>query len=374
MPYALALTLIRGLTIPHALVLLRNLPDAKRFFDRPEPTLSYFLPNLNPTMRSRLVAAAFEQRKTVLARAEQECDFCARHSIRILPVNHPDYPRRLAECPDAPPVLFYRGAADLNARHMISVVGTRRITPYGKDLCRLLCHELAQRCPDVVVVSGLAYGVDVATHRGCLEHHLSTVGILAHGLDQIYPATHRDTAKEMLAQGGLLTEHLTRTRPVAGNFVRRNRIVAGMSEATLVVESAAKGGALITARLAMDYDRLVCAFPGRSIDPYSAGCNTLIRRHEAELVTSPAEVIDLLGWDAKPRPKEVQLDLFPEDLTPEQQLLLETLRKEEALSPSQLILRTGLDLSLINELLFELELSGRVALLPGGNYRYVPMP
>ena len=183
-------------------------------------------------------------------RRKQNGSFVKNTASAPLPSPRADYPQRLKDCPDAPAVLFYRGSAEWNVPHVLSVVGTRRISPYGKDLCRMFCQELARLFPDTLVVSGLAYGVDVHVHKACLEQQLPTIGVLAHGLDQIYPAAHRNTACEMLRNGGLLTEHPRGVRPFAGNFVRRNRIVAGMADATIVIESADHGGALITARLA----------------------------------------------------------------------------------------------------------------------------
>lgn len=368
MLHTIALTLMRGITQAQTLQLFRHLDSPESLFRHPEAALE----EVNPTMRRHLITALAEHADEALVRAERELAFCEKHDIGVFPITHDDYPRRLAECPDAPAVLFYRGTADLNAARTLSVVGTRRITPYGKDLCRALCADLARLLPDTLVVSGLAYGVDIHTHRECLTNNLPTVGVLAHGLDRIYPSLHRDTAARMLAHGGLLTEYVSQTRPLAGHFVRRNRIVAGMTDATIVVESARKGGALITAHLAGDYDRLVCAFPGRTTDPCSEGCNHLIRDRRAELVTSAQDVLDLLGWSPPPSAHaSVQLDLFPA-LTPEQQLVADALSPTDGLTTAQLCISTNLDLSTINTILFELEMTGIVSLLPGGRYRLLP--
>lgn len=369
MQHTLALSLLRGLTQAQTLDLLRHVPDARHIFEHPDEALT----ELHPTMRQRIKAALETHGREALARAACELEFCERHNIRALGLHHPDYPQRLAECPDAPAMVFYRGNADLNARHVLAVVGTRRITPYGKDLCQSLCADLQRLLPDVLVVSGLAYGVDIHTHRGCLKHGLPTVGILAHGLDQIYPSSHRETAKAMLRQGGLLTEYISQTRAHAGNFVRRNRIVAGMADATIVVESAQKGGALITARLGMDYDRLVCAFPGRTADPYSEGCNKLIRDRQAELVTSAYDILDLLNWGTTPEifRREPQLDFLPA-LTPQQQTVVDALKGKDGMNLTQLCIKTNLPQSTMNALLFELEMSGIVQLMAGGLYRLLP--
>lgn len=368
MLHTLALHLMRGITQAQTLEILRHNIHLPLLFSRPQEALS----EVNPAMRRRLSEAIAEHQLEAMERAKRELEFCEKHNIQLLSIHDSRYPKRLAECPDAPALLFYLGEGKLNVRHTISVVGTRRITPYGKDICRLLCADLARLLPDTLVVSGLAYGVDVHVHRGCLENGLSTVGVLAHGLDQIYPTAHNETAKQMLQQGGLLTEYISQTRAVAGNFVRRNRIVAGMTDATIVVESAHKGGALITARLAADYDRLVCAYPGRTTDACSEGCNHLIRDRRAELVTSANDILDLLGWGAHPTASPaVQLDLF-EGLSPEQQLLVDALRGTDGQTAAQLSIKTNLDLSTINTLLFELEMTGVLKLLPGGCYRLLP--
>lgn len=368
MLHTLALHLMRGITQAQTLELLRHHTDLPLLFSQPEEALS----EVAPAMRRRIAAAIAEHHSEAMERAKRELEFCEKHNIQLLSINDPRYPQRLAECPDAPALLFYLGNGKLNVRHTISVVGTRRISPYGKDLCRLLCADLARLLPDTLVVSGLAYGVDIHAHRGCLENGLSTVGVLAHGLDQIYPSAHHETARQMLQKGGLLTEYVSQTRSVAGNFVRRNRIVAGMTDATIVVESAHKGGALITARLAGDYDRLVCAYPGRTNDACSEGCNHLIRDRRAELVTSANDILDMLGWGAHPSaPAAVQLDLFAE-LSPEQKLVVDALRGTDGLPAAQLCIKTNLDLSTLNTLLFELEMTGVLKLLPGGAYRLLP--
>lgn len=184
----------------------------------------------------------------------------------------------MRECDDAPLALFYRGNADLNTLHIINIVGTRHATPYGQDICTRFLADLSALYPDTLIVSGLAYGIDIHAHRAALQNHFKTIGVLAHGLDRIYPAEHRKTAVSMLEQGGLLTEFTSGTNPDRQNFVKRNRIVAGMSDATVVIESAAKGGALITAELAESYHRDCFAFPERCNDEYSIGCNNLIRK------------------------------------------------------------------------------------------------
>lgn len=348
---ALVLHLLPGLTQAAARELYRMKGSARAVLAEAD--------TLPPKARAALGNAGALQQ--ALERARAEVDFCRENRIAVLPLNAPDYPARLAECKDAPLLLFYRGSAGLNARHVLSVVGTRRITEYGKRLCRELAADLKRLMPDTVVVSGLAYGVDIHTHRAALEAGLDTVGVLAHGLDRIYPSLHRATAAEMTAHGGLLTEYLTGTNPDKGNFVRRNRIVAGIADGTIVVESADKGGALITAHLAFDYDREVMAFPGRTSDACSAGCNKLIRTATAQLVTCGQDIMDCLMWQVpKPGDSEPQqLRLFPE-FTADEERILNALDANEARNLSRLMADTGIPIGVLTATLVQMEIKGWV--------------
>ena len=369
MIHTIALSLLEGLTQNKTLTLLRHTNDAQLIFEQPDVALADFAPSFQQEVMHLLRANGAK----ALQKAQAEWEFCQEHGIRPIAITASDYPQRLKDCPDAPAVLFYRGSAEWNVPHVLSVVGTRRISPYGKDLCRMFCQELARLFPDTLVVSGLAYGVDVHVHKACLEQQLPTIGVLAHGLDQIYPAAHRNTACEMLKNGGLLTEHPRGVRPFAGNFVRRNRIVAGMADATIVIESADHGGALITARLAGEYNRTVCAFPGRTTDKFSEGCLHLIRQRRAELVTSATDVLELLNWIEPAQPDApVQLELFGPLLTPDQQLMARVLQDNDGCTLSQLMLHTGFDLPKINTLVFELEMLNCISLSSGNCYRWKP--
>lgn len=306
--------------------------------------------------------------RSALERAEAEYEFCQNRRIEILPMNAPHYPTRLAECKDAPLVLFHRGTADLNTPHSLAVVGTRRITEYGKRLCKELCADLKRLMPDTLVVSGLAYGVDVHAHRAALKEGLYTAAVLAHGLDRIYPSLHRETAAEMVEHGGLLTEYLAGAVPDKGNFVRRNRIVAGMTAGTIVVESADRGGALITARLAFDYSREVMAFPGRITDPYSAGCNKLIRSCTAQLVTCGQDILDCLMWEVPTnREKANEKSLFPE-WTKDEERIINALDRNDPCSISDLIARTGIPVSVLSATLMAMEMKDWVKRANGNSY------
>lgn len=308
-----------------------------------------------------------------LKRAEEELQFCKEGKIQCLGINDNNYPQRLKDCNDAPILLYYRGSANLNTQHIVSMVGTRQITAYGKDLCRTFVRDLKQLCPDTLVVSGLAYGVDIHCHKAALEEGLDTVGVLAHGMDQIYPRMHRDTAKQMLTQGGLLTEYLSRTPIDKRNFVQRNRIVAGVADAIIVVESATKGGSLITADIALSYNRQVWAYPGRITDTYSAGCNKLITSNKAALLLDAEDFCLSMGWtnDIRHRKKlsdGIQQELFS-DFSAEERRIVEALAKADSKQINVLSVETNIPIGQLSSLLFTLEMKGAVQMLVGGKYK-----
>lgn len=364
--YAMALTRISNFNFATALALYRQLGSACAIYEH-RNDIGDMVEGCTP----RLINALKDWDEP-LKRAHVEMEFAQRHGIRVLTLDSDDYPERLKECTDAPIVLYYKGNADLNATRAVSIVGTRHCTTYGQDLTRRLIDGLHQWCPDTLVVSGLAYGIDVCAHRQALQHGCKTVGVLAHGLDQIYPAAHRDTAREMLTQGGLLTEFMSGTNADKANFVRRNRIVAGMTDATVVVESAAKGGALITAGIARSYCRDVFCFPGAVGAPYSEGCNNLIRDNGAALITSADDMVKAMGWDtdailAKAKQAGIERRLFP-DLSPDEQRIVDLLHKSNDLQTNIITARTGLPVNRVTALLFQLEMKGVVRPLAGGMY------
>ena len=318
--------------------------------------------------------AVYEQTKLrfhwdeALHRSAAEMEFITKNNIRALTLNDDDYPRRLSECPDAPIILYYKGSADLNQLRVINIVGTRQCTTYGQDLIRLFISDLRTLCPDVLIVSGLAYGVDICAHRHALDNGFETVGVLAHGLDQIYPHHHRDTAAVMTRQGGLLTEYMSQTQALPNNFRQRNRIVAGMSDATILVESAYKGGGLITCRIAQEYGRDVFAFPGAVGMPYSEGCNKMIRDNTAALITSAHDFMESMGWaESPPHTPPVEGELFP-DLSAEEQLIVDALRQSNDLQLNLISVKTNIPISQLAALLFQLEMKGIVKPLAGGTY------
>lgn len=313
-------------------------------------------------------AAMLQDWTDALAHTDAELDYVASHGIQVVVYGSEEYPSRLSACEDAPLVFYYKGTANLNALHIINLVGTRRSTTYGSDLVRRLLTDLRQLMPDVIVVSGLAYGIDVCAHQFALQHGLNTIGVMAHGLDTIYPSVHRDVAERMLHQGGLLTEYMTGTRPDKVNFVQRNRIVAGLCDATIVVESAAHGGSLITANMAYDYQRTVCAFPGPVGSPASEGCNELIRTGMATLITSASDLMETLGWHAdSERPKAIEREMFP-TLTDEEQSVVATLQAQGDLQINQLSVASKMPIGTLTAILFSLEMKGVVRPLAGGIY------
>lgn len=312
-----------------------------------------------------------------LQRAEAEMAFAARHGITVLTPASDGYPRRLRECADAPMVLYYKGTADLNAGRIVSVVGTRRCTAYGQDLIRRFTADLRRMCPAALIVSGLAYGVDICAHREALAAGYDTVGVLAHGLDTIYPSAHRGTALDMLSRGGLLTEFMSGTKADKVNFVSRNRIVAGMADATVMVESAERGGSLITAGIARSYGRDVFAFPGAVGAPSSEGCNNLIRDNGAALISSAADLVHAMGWEDEAllqsaRSAGIERSLFP-DLDADEQRIAALLREAADLQVNIIAARTNMPVSKVASVLFALEMKGVVRPLAGGMYHLIQL-
>ena len=308
----------------------------------------------------------------VLRRCEAELEFAEKHSIVCLIDTDEAYPSRLRECEDAPMVLFYKGNADLNRLHVVSVVGTRHATDYGRDLCTSMMRDFKAISPDILIVSGLAYGIDVAAHRAALSNGLDTVAVLAHGLDRIYPYFHRNVAAEMLEHGGLLTEFPSGTNPDRQNFVMRNRIIAGISDATVVVQSAIKGGALITASIASSYNRDCFAFPGRVGDEYSEGCNEIIRRNRAAMICCAEDLLEAMNWVTErnsQKKQPIQRQLFP-DLSEEEGNIVKVMEKHpDGIQINLLTLEANLPINKVSSILFSLEMKGVVKASAGAVYR-----
>lgn len=362
----IALTRINYFSLAGMLELYRRLGSATEVMDHRDN-----IRDVLPDATQRLIDALKDVSEP-LRRAEAELEYDEAHGITPLTMNDTRYPSRLRECDDAPLMLFYKGNADLNRARVLSIVGTRHCTSYGQDLIRRFCDDLRQICPDVLIISGLAYGVDICAHRNALRSGFYTAAVLAHGLDTIYPSSHRDTAREMLTRGGLITEFLTGTNADKVNFVRRNRIVAGMADATLLVESASHGGGLITTGIAQSYGRDVFAFPGAVGMTYSEGCNNLIRDNGAALITCAADLAAAMTWDndsalREARQQGIERQLFPE-LTDDEQLIVSTLAKTNDMQINMLAVRTGIPVQRMSALLFSLEMKGVVRMYAGGTY------
>lgn len=343
---------------------------------------------LAPNMPERLLAA-FAHTDEHLKRADEEMRFAQDNNISIITLADEAYPQRLKACFDAPLALFFKGNANLNAKHCISIVGTRKATPYAADCIAQLTARLKQLCPDILIVSGLAYGVDIMAHRQAIDHVLPTVAVLAHGLDTLYPTRHRKEATLMMQNGGLLTEYFSQSKFDKRNFLQRNRIVAGMSAATLLVESAEHGGGLVTCRLAQSYQHDVFAFPGSINNPYSVGCNRLIRDNMAGLVTSAEDILKALSWDedieetaatnaassnaASTMGSSVlgATSASTAKVPNGAQGVLDVLTKENDLHIDIIATRAGLPVNKVLALLFQLEMSGMVSSLSGGRYHKV---
>lgn len=323
----------------------------------------------------RVGSLLVEQRSSpaLWSRVEAEMQFIRQHHVRVLLYGEEGYPSRLNECADAPLVLYCLGNANLDAKHIIAIVGTRNCTQYGRDLVARFVHDIKEALPDVLIVSGLALGIDVAAHKASLEEKAQTVGVVAHGLDQVYPNIHKPIARQMIAEGGaMITEYPTGTEPERGNFLARNRIIAGLSDAVLVAESKDHGGSLVTAAIAASYGRDVFAFPGRVGDERSKGCNRLIRTNCAALITCAQDFIEAMGWETTSANKAAIQQSIPfeeENLTPAGRLILDTLRDRGDLRLSQLSEATGLDHTLLLEELLDLEMNDKIRSTPSGVYQ-----
>lgn len=300
-----------------------------------------------------------------LARAEQEIEFLEAHQIQALFYLDEAYPRRLRNFSDSPAILYYKGRANLNTDRMVGIVGTRRPTPHGVRACEELVEGLLPY--GAAVISGLAYGVDVTAHRKCLELGVPTIGVLGHGLQQIYPPQHLPVARAMMHNGGLLSEYPGNTLPDREHFPMRNRIIAGLCDALIVVETQRKGGSMITAQMANDYNKDVFAFPGRVKDPYSEGCNLLIKTHRAALIEGAADVAYLMRWDQLDSARAVQQQLFVE-LTEEEKIIVDLLKPDDGTSIDALAASSGKPGSELAGILLELEFKGLVRALPGKRF------
>lgn len=362
--YRIALAGVKGMNRLLAETLVELTGDVSAFFTLSQRELTE-LTGWNSTLFSEV------ERGKALLSATNEISFIRKNNITPLFFTDADYPQRLLECDDAPLMLYYKGNTSLQVPRVVSIVGTRHATPYGKNFVDTLVRDLADACPDTLIVSGLAYGVDVAAHRAALRYGLPTVGVLAHGLNTIYPAQHRNTAVEMLGNGGLLTEYTSSQATHRGFFLARNRIVAGLADAVVVVESGIKGGSLFTATIAGDYHRDVFALPGRVGDISSMGCNNLIRQNKAALLTCADDLIEAMGWgNRREQPSQTMLTVEREvDLTAEEQHIMQYLSLNGEGQINRMAVELDTPIATLSATLVELEFKGCVVAFPGGVYR-----
>lgn len=300
--------------------------------------------------------------KTIFEKAEAELKFIKKNAIDVSFFQDKQYPEKLKHCIDGPVLLFNSGNINLKNRKIISIVGTRQITAYGSEFCKKLIADLAPLNP--IIVSGFAYGVDIVAHQAALDHNLQTIGVIAHGLNQIYPKVHKKYVAKIEENGGFMTEFWSTSNPEKENFVKRNRIVAGISEATIVIESADKGGSLITATMANDYNRDVFAVPGRTSDKFSQGCNNLIKIQKANLLTSAADLVYILNWDIYQKSKPIQKQLFI-TLDSDEQKVYDYLQKNGKEVLDSIALQCDFPIYRISGLLLNMELKGLIRPLPG---------
>ena len=363
MHYQLALTLIPGVGPILAKKLIANFGNAATVFCSPLPN------DLKIPATGQRLAEAIAQPQ-YLKQAKAELEFIEKYQIKHCSYFDANYPERLKQCEDAPLLLFQKGPVNLNSKRVVAVVGTRSATPYGIAKCEEIISDLIRN--QVVIVSGLAYGIDITAHRMAIAEGGITVGVVAHGLNKIYPALHRQSAKEMLEHGGIVTELTSQAKTSSGSFPQRNRIVAGLSDLVLVIESASSGGSLITAQIANSYNREVAAVPGRVGDYYSAGCNHLIQTQQAHLVQTAADILKLMNWEEAPGKPTIMAAMNPLPkpmLNPKQMQIYERLVASEALDFNQLCVRCQIPAFELSALLLELELLQVVKLLPGSVYR-----
>ncbi|MCR4033908.1 MULTISPECIES: DNA-processing protein DprA [Flavobacterium] len=300
--------------------------------------------------------------KSVFEKAEKELSFIENNKIQVSFFQDESYPDRLKHCIDAPILIFTAGNIDFKNKRLISIVGTRQITSYGIEFCRKLIEDLAPLNP--VIVSGFAYGVDIVAHQAAMDYNLQTIGVLAHGLNQIYPKSHKKYMARMEENGGFITEFWSDSNPDKEKFVRRNRIVAGMTEATIVIESADRGGSLITANMANEYNRDVFAVPGRVTDKFSQGCNSLIKTQKANVLTNAADLVYMLNWDIKEKPKTIQKQLFVE-LEPEEQKIYDFLQLNGKELLDSIAIQCDFPIFKMSSILINMELKGVIRPLPG---------
>lgn len=361
--YQIALTLVPNIGPVQAKILMENFGDAASIFKATEDRLKT-IEGIG-AIRAHSIKSFIDFKE-----AENEISFIEKYKITPLFLTDKNYPQRLLNCYDSPTLLYYKGEADLNASKIVAVVGTRNHTEYGKQFTERLIEELTDQ--HILVISGLAFGIDAIAHKTSLKNNLSTVGVLAHGLDQVYPSQHASLAKDMVKKsGGLLTEFKSKTQPDKHNFPIRNRIVAGMSDAIIVVETGIKGGSMITAELANGYNKDVFAVPGKVTDAKSSGCNHLIKNNKAVLLTEAKELIELMNWEESAnskKGKKRQREIFIE-LNGNEKIIVDILKEKDTVHIDELNFKSSLSSSAVAAAILNLELQNVVVSLPGKIYQ-----
>ena len=368
--YKIGITLIKGIGCNLSKSLIAYVGSVEGDFKEKQQNLAK-IPGIGEILSREIVTQINSQ--GILRRAEQEIEFILKNKILTTYFTDRDYPYRLKECPDSPIMIYSKGPCSLNDGKFVGIVGTRNATETGKENCKKLISDLARVLPNTVIVSGLAYGIDICAHKTALESGLPTIGVIGHGLDRMYPEVHRPVAVKMVQDGALLTEYLSQTNPDKQNFVQRNRIIAGLCDAIVVVESGIKGGALITAEIANEYNRDVFAFPGRVTDEWSAGCNALIKNNKASLIESSDDILRFMNWEKQNSTKapNVQTALFL-DLSDEEKEIITTLRQNpDGIQFNELAIQLEKPISKTSSLLLDMEFKGLVRCLPGNVYRIV---
>lgn len=358
--YRIALSLVPNIGAVHARTLIDHYGDATAVF------------NSRKSLLEKIEGIGSIRAKNIkdfnnFKRVSDEMAFIQKYKIEALFLTDEKYPKRFLNCYDPPTMLYYRGTANLNCSRMLAIVGTRMNTDYGKQVTEQLVKDLAAL--DIVIVSGLAFGIDAIAHKTALRCTIPTVGVVGHGLDTIYPSQHSALAKEMIQHGGLLTEFNSKTKPDKHNFPIRNRVVAGISDATIVVETSIKGGSMITAEMANSYNRDVFAIPGKTTDIKSAGCNYLVKANKAILLTDSKQLVEVLGWEEKKKkPLKLQRDLFI-TLSDEEKIITEILKEKETVAIDELHYVSKLSTSALAAAILNLEFQGVISSLPGKSYK-----
>jgi DNA processing protein len=359
--HKIALSLIPRIGDINARKLVAHIGSVEGVFSEPYSSLVKI-----PGIGSNL--ARYISGHSYMEAAEREVEYIGKNNIKSFFYLDADYPYRLRQCEDSPVIFYFRGNCDLNAHKMLSIVGTRNATSRGRELCDRIISGLALNHSDLIIVSGLAYGVDIAAHKSALANKLLTIGVLGHGFKTMYPAVHRNVAETLKTNGGLISDFLSDELPERNNFIKRNRIIAGISDATLVIESGSKGGALITADIAASYNRDVFAVPGRTDDQWSAGCNGLIKKNKAALIENAADIEYNLGWLAEKSKIPVQKQLFTE-LSDEEKVVFEKISSEGEMNIDHICRETNIPVYKLSALLLQMEFNGIIRCYPGNIYR-----